>query len=105
MEIKRNPDPRRMDLIPVVKYSVQRKIANGKADYWDYGTRLELAIRAKDKEASFNYLSKALSHLREQWEAETTLRNLRTIREAREKRNEKLSWTKKIEESLQVKTM
>jgi hypothetical protein len=38
MEIKRNPDPRRMDLIPVVKYSVQRKIANGKADYWDYAT-------------------------------------------------------------------
>jgi tetratricopeptide (TPR) repeat protein len=105
MEIKRNPDPRRMDLIPVVKYSVQRKIANGKADYWDYATLLELAILAKDKEASFNYLSKALSHMREQWEAETTLRNLLTIRKAREKRNERLSWPKKIEESIQSKTM
>jgi tetratricopeptide (TPR) repeat protein len=101
MEIKRNPDPRRMDLIPVVKYSVQRKIAMGKPDYWDYATLLELAILAKDKPSSFNYLSKALTHLREDWEGETTLRNLRTIREAREKRNEIISWTKKIEESIE----
>ena len=86
MEIKRNPDPRRIDLIPVVKYSVQRKIAKGKPDYWDYATLLELAILAKDKEASFNFLAKALTHLREGWEGETTLKNLRIIREAREKR-------------------
>ena len=105
MEIKKNPDPRRLNLIPVVKYSVQRKIANGKADYWDYATLLELAILAKDKEASFNFLAKALTHLREGWEGETILRNLRTIREAREKRNEVLPWTKKIEESIQKKIM
>ena len=98
MEIKRNPDPRRMDLIPVVKYSVQRKIAIGKPDYWDYATLLELAILAKDKESSFNYLSKALTHLRESWEGETTLRNLRTIREAKEKRNKRISLTKDIED-------
>jgi len=103
MEIKRNPDPRRIDLIPVVKYSVQRKIAQGNPDYWDYATLLELAILAKDKEPSFNFLAKALTHLREGWEGETTLRNLRIIREAREKRNEVLPWTKKIEESIQKK--
>jgi len=103
MEIKREPDSRRIDLIPVVKYSVQRKIANGKADYWDYATLLELAILAKDKEASFNFLAKALTHLREEWEGETTLRNLRTIREAREKRNEPVIWAKKIEESIEKK--
>jgi len=105
MEIKNKPDPRRIDLIPVVKYSVKRKIANGKADYWDYATLLELSILAKDKEASFNHLGKALSLLREKWEGETTLRNLRTIREAREKRNELLLWTKKIEESIKKKIM
>lgn len=103
MEIKKKPDPRRMDLIPVVKYSVERKIANGKADYWDYATLLELSILAKDKESSFKFLSKALSLLRERWEGETTLRNLRTIREAREKRNEQLIWTKNIEEAIQKK--
>ena len=105
MEIKREPDSRRIDLIPVVKYSVQRKIAMGKSDYWDYATLLELAILAKDKEASFNFLAKALTHLREEWEGETTLRNLRTIREAREKRNEQLQWTKKIEESIEKQIM
>jgi tetratricopeptide (TPR) repeat protein len=103
MEIKKKPDPRRMDLIPVVMYSVKRKIANGKPDYWDYATLLELAILAKDKESSFNYLAKALSLLREGWEGETTLRNLRAIRDARERRNELLSWTKKIEESIEKK--
>ena len=100
MEIKKDPDPRRIDLIPVVKYSVQRKIAKGNPDYWDYATLLELAILAKDKEASFNFLAKALTHLREGWEGETILKNLRIIREAREKRNEVLPWTKKIEETL-----
>ena len=105
MEIKRKPDPKRTDLIPVVKYSVNRKIANGKADYWDYATLLEIAILAKDKEASFNYLAKVLSLLREGWEGETTLRNLRMIREAREKRNELVPWTKKIEESIEKKIL
>jgi hypothetical protein len=105
MEIKKKPDPRRKDLIPVVKYSVNRKIANGKADYWDYATLLELAILAKYKELSFNYLAKALSLLREKWEGETTLRNLRMIREAREKRKEPIPWTKKIEETIEKKIM
>jgi hypothetical protein len=103
MEIKGKPDPRRIELIPVVKYSVERKIANGKPDYWDYATLLELSILAKDKDASFNYLSKALSLLRERWEGETTLRNLSTIREARERRNEPLSWTEKIENHIKKK--
>ena len=94
MEIKKDPDPRNMDLIPVVKYSVQRKIAKGNPDYWDYATLLELAILAKDKEASFNFLAKALTHLREGWEGETTLKNLRIIREAREKRNESITMDK-----------
>jgi hypothetical protein len=101
MEIKKKPDPRRIELIPVVKYSVERKIAKGKPDYWDYATLLELAILAKDEKASFSYLSMALSHLRERWEGETTLRNLRTIREAREKRNELVPWAKKIEGLIQ----
>ena len=86
MEIKKDPDPRRMDLIPVVKYSVQRKIAKGNPDYWDYATLLELAILAKDKDASFNFLAKALTHLREGWEGETTLRNLRTYKRGKRKK-------------------
>jgi hypothetical protein len=35
--------------------------------------------------------------MRETWEAGTTLRNLRLIREARERRKEKVAWLKSIE--------
>jgi hypothetical protein len=41
--------------------------------------------------------------LRERWEGETTLRNLSTIREARERRNEPVSWTEKIENHIKKK--
>ena len=51
----------------------------------------------------FHVLAKALTLLREEWEGETTLRNLRTIREARENRNNILQWTRKIEEDIQKK--
>jgi uncharacterized protein YjbI with pentapeptide repeats len=103
MELRNPPDSRRQELIPVVKYSNHLKMAKGKPDYWDYATLLELAILAKDKEASFIYLAKALSNLSENWKGETTLRNLRILREAREKRNELVPWTKKIEESIEKK--
>lgn len=105
MEIKRIPDPRRFDLIPVVKYSVERKIAKGKPDYWDYATLLELSILAKDKKSSFIYLARALSLLREEWEGDTTLKNLQMIREARVNRKEVVTWEEKIEEDIQKRIL
>jgi tetratricopeptide (TPR) repeat protein len=101
MEIKEPPDPRRTQLISVVEYSVGRRIATGKPDYWDYATLLELAILGKDKQKAIKSLSSALTLLRESWEAETTLRNLRLISEARERRQEApVEWTKQIEQAL-----
>jgi hypothetical protein len=39
--------------------------------------------------------------IREPWEAQSTLRNLRLIREARERRQEAaVEWTKQIEQAL-----
>ena len=52
MEIKNPPDPKRLDLIPVVKYAIERKIASGKQDYWDVATKLELAILLKDEKTA-----------------------------------------------------
>src|SRR5262249_37584218 len=49
MELKDPPDPARETLIPVVAYAVERRIAAGKPDYWDFATQLELAVLAKDK--------------------------------------------------------
>jgi tetratricopeptide (TPR) repeat protein len=100
MEIHEPPDPRRTQLIPVVEYSVERRIATGKPDYWDYATLLELAVLGKDKQKAIKSLSNALALLRESWEAETTLRNLQLISEVRERRQEAVEWTKQIEQSL-----
>lgn len=98
MEIKEPPDSRQLQIIPIVKYSVERRIDKGKPNYWDYATLLELAIIDKDRESSFNILAKTVSLLQEKWEGETTLRNLCTIRKAREKRRELIGWTKEVED-------
>ncbi len=90
MELKKPPDLRRENILPVVRYAVQQRVAKGKPDYWDYATLLELAILAKDKEQAMDYTAKALSEVREVWEPETAMRNLRLIREVREKRKENM---------------
>ncbi len=100
MELKDPPDERRAQLIPVVSYAVERRIATGKPDYWDYATRLELAVLAKDDEKARAALSDALAVVREKWEPETTARNLRLIREARERRGESVAWAEQIEGEL-----
>lgn len=103
MELRNPPDPRREALIPVVRYAVDRRIASGKPDYWDHATRLELAVLAKDEGAAVEAATNALASVREVWEPETTLRNLRLIREAREARQETTPWAKEIEEALETR--
>ena len=91
MEIKEPPDPRWHELVPVVTYAVKRRVEGGQPDYWDYATLLELAVLAKHPDAARSALAQALAHVRESWEPETTARNLRLIREARERRGEDTS--------------
>jgi hypothetical protein len=100
MELKEPPDLRREQLIPVVFYAVERRIASGKPDYWDHATRLELAVLAKDQHKAESALADALAAVRESWEPETTARNLRMIREAREKRHEAVAWAMELENEL-----
>ena len=101
MELKEPPDPRREEMLPVVRYAVERKIAAGKPDYWDYATRLELAVLAKDEAKAAEALGDALANVRESWEPETTLRNLRLIREARERRKEPVTFEREVEAELE----
>jgi len=101
MELKEPPDPRRAQLLPVVTYAVERRIASGKPDYWDHATRLELAVLAKDEPKAMDALGNALAAVREAWEPETTARNLRLIHEARERRQEAVLWAKEVEEALE----
>lgn len=103
MEVKEPPDPRRERILPVVTYAVEQRIKNGTPDYWDYATLLELAVLRKDIEQAMEYTAKALSEIREVWEPETTIRNLRLIREARKKREENVEWIMEIESALSEK--
>lgn len=100
MELRDPPDERRHQLIPVVAYAVGRRIAAGKPDYWDHATRLELAVLAKDQSIAEDSLSNALAAVREVWEPETTARNLRLIREARERRGDSAPWAADVEKAL-----
>jgi hypothetical protein len=100
MEIAEPPDQRREELIPVVSYAAKRRIEAGQSDYWDHATRLELAVLAKDQQTAADVLSDALASIREPWEPESTARNLRLIREARERRGEDVKWMVAIEEDL-----
>ncbi|MGA7413862.1 MAG: TRAFs-binding domain-containing protein [Bryobacteraceae bacterium] len=100
MEMKNPPDPRKDQILPVVRYGVERKIANGKPDYWDWATLLELAVLGGDETQAKTMLPKALACSREPWERETTARNLSFIRQAREKRGEAPPWQLEIEKVL-----
>jgi tetratricopeptide (TPR) repeat protein len=100
MELRDQPDPRQQQLLPVVAYAVERRIAAGKPDYWDHATRLELAVLARDEAKAESALANALAAVREPWEPETTVRNLRLIREAREQRHTSTPWATQMEEVL-----
>jgi hypothetical protein len=100
MELRDPPDPRREQLLPVVSYAVERRLASGKADYWDHATRLELAVLAKDEAATRRALASALAMVRENWEPESTVNNLRLIRSAREYRGEEVPWAETVEQEL-----
>jgi len=104
MELKEEPDPEREKLNPVVAYAVERRIASGKPDYWDYATRFELAVLSGDEKRARKALGEALAAVREKWEPKTTANNLKLIREARERRQEDKPWMKQLEETLDAKS-
>jgi hypothetical protein len=103
MTLRTPPDARLSELLPVLRYAIKRKIASGKPDYWDYATTLELAVLANDENGATAALAKAVTVIREHWEPETTARNLRLIREAREARGEAPPWATDIERELDRK--
>jgi MAP3K TRAFs-binding domain len=87
-------------LAPVVRYAVERRLADGRADYWDHATRLELAVIARDEPGATEAASDALAAVREPWEPETTARNLKLIRDARAEQGEQLAWADELEDEL-----
>lgn len=72
-----------VELLPVVRFAVKRRLQSTQPDYWDYATLLELAVLANDVDGARKCLSDALANVREAWEPRTTANNLRIIRAAR----------------------
>ncbi|MGE5343648.1 MAG: TRAFs-binding domain-containing protein [Candidatus Omnitrophota bacterium] len=100
LELKDPDDPLKIELFPVVMYAIKQKIAKGNPDYWDYATLLELAVLNGDQAAAKAWTQQAISKVREIWETKTTARNIKIIREAREKRRQDTDWIKQIETQL-----
>lgn len=100
MEMKNPVDERQRDLLPVVKYSVQRRLSTKHPDYWDYATQLELEVLVDNEKQAKLYLEKLVTEVREIWEPETTARNLSLIIQAREKRGQNVNWIKDMEKEL-----
>lgn len=98
--LRNPPDEKVTALAPIVRYAVERKIARGKPDYWDYATLLEIEVLNKNEAGATEALGSALAQSPKSWHTETTARNLRLIREAREARGEVVAWAKPIEDEL-----
>jgi tetratricopeptide (TPR) repeat protein len=91
---------KKSELLPIVRFAVQRRLTEAKADYWDRATLLELAVLAGDEGAARDALSDALATVREAWEPESTDNNLALIRDARKRRGQAEAWLDDIVRSL-----
>lgn len=100
MEVQDPPDPRGKALIPIVAYAVRRRMDQGRADYWDNATLLELAVLKRDKGTAEEAAADALAAVRESWEPRTTANNLKLIADARARRGETLDWAVNIDSLL-----
>jgi tetratricopeptide (TPR) repeat protein len=99
MELTDPPDKAQADLLPVVRYAALQRIrTNG--DYWDHATLLELEILSRNQDAAMDAAASALALARYGWELETTLRNMRLIRETRQRRGEDVAWIQELENQL-----
>jgi tetratricopeptide (TPR) repeat protein len=99
MELTDPPDKAQADLLPVVRYAALQRIrTNG--DYWDHATLLELEILSRNQDAAMDAAASALALARYSWELETTLRNMRLIRETRQRRGEDVAWIQELENQL-----
>jgi hypothetical protein len=93
------PDPRKEQVLPVVRYAVTRKLAKN-PDYWDHATLLELAVLASDRDDAQDKLSDATAAECKAWMLKSTARNLSLTRAAREARSEDAAWIGDLEREL-----
>jgi uncharacterized protein DUF4071 len=107
MEMQDKPDPRQAEILPVVRYAALQK-AKRSVDYWDHATLMELAVIGRDLDDAEEKLADLLASAPSTapWQLETTERQMRLIRELREKRGEEdAAGIKVLEEALHEKRL
>jgi hypothetical protein len=92
-------DPRRAELMPVVRYAAEQRAARGN-DYWDHAALLELAVLDRDRRRADDAAGHSLALVRQAWQLETTGGNLALIRSHRERRREDVGWIGELERQL-----
>lgn len=100
MEMEAPISEKQGELLPVVLYSVQRRLETKSPDYWDYATLLELSVLQRDKLKAMKSIGDCLSVVRESFEPETTARNLSLIIETRNDRGEDCGWVEDLMNAL-----
>jgi hypothetical protein len=100
MELQDKPDLRQAQVLPVVRYSATLR-AEKNGDYWDYATLLELAVLGCDVSDAEEKVGDCLALFTASWQLESTERNLRLIREVRQRRGEDVAWLTSLEMALQ----
>lgn len=69
------------ELLPVVEYSVTRRIEGGSGSYWDFATMIEVAIYRDRAPTTIHWLAKALATRPGPMEADSTLQTILRIRD------------------------
>jgi len=74
------------EYLPIVEFAAKRRMKN--PDYWDLATLSELKVIEEDYVKAQEYLAEAITYIPDdaKWMLETTLNNLKLIKEARENR-------------------
>jgi hypothetical protein len=83
-------------VLPVVRFSTERRLLGGDNDYWDHASALELDILDDDGRAATASHRRAVALIRERWEPRSTAANLRLILDARRERGEEQPWLERI---------
>lgn len=96
------PEAERRSLMDTVGGAARKSARSDAADYWACATLLELAVHALDEGAARQALARAVGATDERWQYETTLRNIRLIRSARDARgDESPAWVTEVEAALE----
>jgi len=74
------------ELVPRLRYQLGQRVADPRADYWDFASAIELAVIARDWPAALDLQQRMLKEPRADWMLQTTANSLHALGKFWEKR-------------------